>query len=498
MNTEIISNFKNISTRLSAVLLAVLLLLTSCKPQTQEPGIEEVILTQAAPGVDGPILDGIWQGVINVPGQELGIFVKIISKAEGVEATMDIPTQDAAGLPMHDVKIELPKVHFELLEGKQLAVMDGERGADGKIAGKFTQAGVEGTFELVRQAAGSATATPAPPPTPTPYAIAGGRVEEITFKSGPFGIVGDLWLPEGEGPFPVVVFVHGDGPIERTGFGLYLPLMERMLRAGYATFAWDKPGTGESTGEIDRSRLQEQRTQILLDAIEVMKAHPDIDPQRIGLWGASQADYIMPRALAKSKDIAFMICVSCPGMAGVDQMAYLIASQGTCAGIPDEKADQLRRLLSELERVRMYSTYAEYLKYREVLADLTAIGSNPSEGYRPEIIPEAAWLANDPDNESWWNPMEVIEQVTIPVLAFFGEKDTQVDPIQGAHAYREALERAGNSNSRVELITGVNHIMLLAETGCYDELGQMVQSGNWVNAPEFLETLEEWLRGLNR
>ena len=252
-------------------------------------------LTPAVPGIDASVLDGTWQGAISVPGQELGIFVKITSKAEGVEATMDIPTQNTADLPLHDVRVELPKVHFELLEGKQLAVMDGELGADGKIAGKFTQSGVEGTFELVRKAA-SAAAALAPLPTPTPYAIAGGQVEEITFRSGPFGIVGDLWLPEGEGPFPVVVFVHGDGPIERTGFGLYLPVMERMLRAGYATFAWDKPGTGKSTGEIDRSRLQAQRTQILLDAIEVMKAHPDLDPQRIGLWGASQAGYVMPRA----------------------------------------------------------------------------------------------------------------------------------------------------------------------------------------------------------
>jgi uncharacterized protein len=490
--------------RLTICGILLALMMTACSslsPASQPPepsGTPIQPLTAAGQGVDTPTLDGTWQGVISVPGQELGISVKITSKAEGVEATMDIPIQDAAGLPLHDVKVELPKVHFELLEGKQLAVMDGELGTDGKIAGKFTQAGVEGTFELLRQSAASAAAAPTPPATPTPYAIAGGQAEEITFKSGPFDIAGDLWLPEGEGPFPVVLFVHGDGPIDRTGWGMYLPLIERMLRAGYATFAWDKPGTGESTGEIDRSRLQEQRTQILLDAIEVMKAHPDIDPQRIGLWGASQAVYVMPRALAQSENIAFMICVSCPGMAGVDQMAYLIASQGTCAGAPEEKADQLKSLLPELNRARTYSSYTEYLKYREVLAALTAIGSNPDDGYKPEIMPEEAWLANDPDNENWWNPMEVIEQVTIPVLAFFGEKDTQVDPIQGAYAYREALERAGNANSRVELIPGVNHAMILAETGCYDELAQMVQSGNWVNAPEFLDTLEEWLRGLNR
>ena len=118
------------------------------------------------------------------------------------------------------------------------------------------------------------------PPTPS--------VEEITFQSGSFGVVGDLRLPAGTGPYPAVLFVHGDGPTDRTAFGLYLPIMERMLDAGYAVLSWDKPGTGESTGEIDRSHLIEQRAQIVLDAIEVMKARPDIDPARIGLWGIAR------------------------------------------------------------------------------------------------------------------------------------------------------------------------------------------------------------------
>ena len=85
-----------------------------------------------------------------------------------------------------------------------------------------------------------------------------------------------------------------------------------------------------------------------------------------------------------------------------------------------------------------------------------------------------------------------------PVLAIFGERDTQADPIQGAHAYREALEQAGNSASRVESVPSVNHVMILAETGCMDELAQLVQSGDGIIAPEFLDMQEEWLRDLRR
>ncbi len=138
---------------------------------------------------------------------------------------------------------------------------------------------------------------------------------------GTFTFVGELRIPAGTAPFPVVLFVHGSGLIDRTLFGGYLPIMERMLGAGYAVFSWDKPGTGESTGQINEGRVYHQRAQIVLDAIEVMKKRPDIDHRQIGLWGISQGGYVMPSP-SQTKDIAFMLCVSCAGVAGDDQLAY--------------------------------------------------------------------------------------------------------------------------------------------------------------------------------
>jgi pimeloyl-ACP methyl ester carboxylesterase len=352
---------------------------------------------------------------------------------------------------------------------------------------------------------------PAPPPpsaavpTPTPQLDSSSaeppqlpRIEEITFRSGPFRVVGDLRLPEGRGPHPVVLFVHGSGPADRTSNGSYLPVMERMAKAGYATFSWDKPGTGESTGQIEPNHVISQRAQILLDAIEVMKARSDIDPQQIGLAGISQGGYVMPRALSMSQDIAFMICVSCAGMSGVDQSTYQAMAQAMCAGVPSEKADRQKELLAELDAARLYETYDEYVRYREIIDALFGVASRAPKGYGFEVVPEEAWQVNDPKLESWWNPIEVVQHLTLPVLAFFGDRDTQIDPIQGAHAYREALVQGGNPNSRVELYAGVNHSMVLAETGCLDEATQTGESGTWTLAPGFLDTIEEWLTDLRR
>jgi len=349
------------------------------------------------------------------------------------------------------------------------------------------------------------------------------RIEEITFQSGEFTLVGELRTPAGTGPFPVVLFVHGSGQADRTMFGMYLPVMERMLRAGYAVFSWDKPGYGESTGQLSDTRVYHQRAQIVLDAIEVMQAHPDIDHRQIGLWGNSQGGYVMPLALAQSNDIAFMICVSCAGVSGDDQWTFQVISQAICAGVPESKDAELRRLLAELDAARTFETYAGYVHYREVLDALSGIGSDIPDGMVPGVIPEKAWQANDPEIENWWNPIEVIKQARIPILVINGDKDTNLDPFQGAYVWRTALALAGNQDSRVELLPGATHFMTMSDSTCIAEQQEafvhvLQEQGYWPLeeslaliqrepgkhtplsalpvAPEYLDLIEEWLRGL--
>jgi len=369
---------------------------------------------------------------------------------------------------------------------------------------------------LLAACSSAPSATPTSPVTPQPP-----RVEELTFQSGSFNLVGDLRLPAGSGPFPLVIFVHGSGPNDRIASGIYLPIMKRMQQTGYATFAWDKPGTGESTGTFTQEILKHQRAKILLEAIEVMKARPDIDVRQIGLWGASQAGYVMPRIFSESEDIAFMICVSCAGMSGVDQMAFQVTALALCSEVPAEQAAEKERLLAELDQARAYETYEEYLLYRETIAALARIVSAPI-GEWP-VLSETAWQTNDPEIENWWNPMGVIEQVRFPVLAIYGDQDRQIDPQQGSIAYRRALELAGNPKSRVELFAGANHAILVSESGCpkdqLEQLEQYVKSLGFASLQEaqeaflanpddprmleaypfalgYLDLIEEWLRNL--
>jgi len=324
------------------------------------------------------------------------------------------------------------------------------------------------------------------------------RVEEITFQSGPFKVVGDLRLPTGSGPFPVVLFVHGSGPADRTGNMAFPPIMERMLQAGFATFAWDKPGTGESTPKLNEGdpNLRHKRAQILLDAIELMKSRPDIDPTRIGVWGGSQAGYVIPIALTQTEDIAFVICVSCAGESGQDEMGYQVMALGLCQDMPKEKSAERDRLLKELDQNRSYQTYAGYQAYRKTMADLAALVPVSLNNW--PVTSEEVWQANPIEDEGVWNPVPVFSQIKIPVLAIFGDQDRQGDPLQGAYAYRKALGEAGNPKSRVEVFPNANHGIFTSKTGCPDDdLKTMKRWSLWFAITHGLTSQEKFMAYLS-
>jgi pimeloyl-ACP methyl ester carboxylesterase len=307
------------------------------------------------------------------------------------------------------------------------------------------------------------------------------HVEEIRFRSGKFRLEGDLRFPDGEGPHPAIIMVHGDGPVTRDGYPTtFLPAIEVFLRSGYAVFSWDKPGSGESKGKFNK--LTQERGDILVDGIDVLVEHPAIDPTQIGLWGISQAGWVMPLALEQTDKVAFMIVVSGGGENGVHQYAYQVGQKVSCAGGSAEQAALVDQAWVQAFSTTDYQAHREAIEFllsNEVVRESTGIGL-------PE---EKNWIPLIEDNPSaFYDPMEILAHTTIPVLAFFGELDKNVDPIQGAEAYEAALQKAGNSDYMVVLIPGVAHSLVPADTGCLNEIW-----GSEV-VPQYLETMEIWIK----
>ena len=290
-------------------------------------------------------------------------------------------------------------------------------------------------------------------------------VEEIKFRSGKFRVVGDLRMPEGDGPHPAIIMVHGSGEATRDGRVPFTPMIEIFLRNGHAVFSWDKPGSGKSTGHLEHELTH--RAAILADGNKVLAEHPNIDPDRIGLWGLSQAGWVMPLALEMSEDVAFMIVVSGGAEDSIEQMAFQVGQQAITFGASEEQSALVEQ---HWPKIANAENYAEYRQAVEILLEIPGVKSYTGLA----LSEEKNWKPWPRDIDAFINPMEVIEHTTIPMLVFFGELDKNIDPVQGVEAYEAALQKAGNPDYQIEFLLGEAHV--------------------FVTNPDYLKILETWLQ----
>ena len=310
-------------------------------------------------------------------------------------------------------------------------------------------------------------------------------VQEVSFYVDGFIIVGDLRTPvEGE-LHPLIMMIHGSGSATRDGSVPFEPLIEIFLRHGFAVLSWDKPGSGDSKGTFTQGYTVSERAKIIAKAVNVMKDNTAIDNATIGLWGISQAGWVMPKALELTDDIAFMIVVGGGGEEGIKQTAYHISQVAACAG---ESAEDVEKVDKYWVQMAKATTYSEYREAVDFLVQVPSIVSYTGIA----ITEENSWSAWPQDIDAFDDPMDIIKTKTLPILALFGEFDKNVDPVQGAAAYKNALDEAGNVDYTIEVLEGAGHVLAPALTGCPDEF----VSNEYV--PEYLEILDEWVSLLNK
>ena len=127
-------------------------------------------------------------------------------------------------------------------------------------------------------------------------------------------IAGTLYLPRSAGAHPTLIWVHGGGETERLRWGNG-DFLRPFAQAGFAVFSFDKRGVGESEGECcpgDHGHFN-LATADVVGAVAAVRSRPEIDPARVGLFGASQAGWIAPRAVVDSGQVAFVV-LAAPGV----------------------------------------------------------------------------------------------------------------------------------------------------------------------------------------
>lgn len=165
--------------------------------------------------------------------------------------------------------------------------------------------------------------------------------------------------PRGEPASGLVIMVHGDAAVDATQQGLYAPWFDAAAGAGYATLSWSKPGVGGSSGNWLEQSMDDRAAEVSA-AIDWAQSQPDIPSDRIVLWGASQAGWVLPKVVAQRPDIDGVVAVG-TAINWLSQGRFnLLAELDAAQASPAERSaaiaasDELRALL---ERGASYDEY---------------------------------------------------------------------------------------------------------------------------------------------
>lgn len=119
-------------------------------------------------------------------------------------------------------------------------------------------------------------------------------VEELNTKSADgYPVHGWLVLPEGEGPHPVLLVVHG-GPFAAQDWGLF-DEAQVYASAGYAVVLGNPRGSagyGESHGRAIVRGFGTVDVDDVLALLDVALARPDLDTERVGVMGGSYGGFM--------------------------------------------------------------------------------------------------------------------------------------------------------------------------------------------------------------
>ena len=116
-----------------------------------------------------------------------------------------------------------------------------------------------------------------------------------------------LTIPMDETPaggWPAIVFNHGYIPpdVYRTT-ERYIAYVDEIAKSGYVVFRIDYRGNDASEGEATGAYGDPGYTVDVLNAVASLRRSPEVNPDKIGMWGHSMGGFLTLRAMVISQDI---------------------------------------------------------------------------------------------------------------------------------------------------------------------------------------------------
>lgn len=305
------------------------------------------------------------------------------------------------------------------------------------------------------------------------------RREEILVAHDEVRLPGWLLLPEHRGPHPAIVLAHGGGTVTRRDL---IPTALFFVHQGFATLIYDKRGSGQARGPA--WHWFDPLAADVVRALEILALRADVDPARIGVWGASEGGWIAPIAADRSSHVSFVLLHAAPATSPQRRAEAAIGPKLRADGFADPEIGEARRFVRSLGA--FYSGDGDALSYRAALAEARrepwfSYVAAPADLESLRRFPDRLHAAS-----------RTIRSVGVPVLALYGGLDTIVPADVHAPLMYDALRGGDNPDFTVVVYPRATHSIAEGETGGRKEAPRLNRfvSGFWGSIASWLELRE--------
>ena len=327
---------------------------------------------------------------------------------------------------------------------------------------------------------------------------------DTAFYSGEIKLAGTLTIPASQANSPCVILLTGSGSQTRDedifGFKIFKTIADSLSRSGISVFRFDDRGTGNSEKGTAAATTADYAEDALA-SIDFIKSFSKFT--KIGLLGHSEGGLASIIAASSSDEVEFIILMAGPTISGGDISLWQIKTLLKSEKLPKEDYD--RKISLEKEIIKSVKDgrnpkelfpklYNEGLKSYPDLPE-EARERIPSDTLYAKLFASQTITAlNNPWTKFFfsYSPDDDLEQIEIPVLALYGEKDMQVPARIDSVALADAAKVSGNENIKIIIFPSANHLFQKANTGLPDEYSKLPKKF----IPGFLETIEKWIKNL--